>query len=93
MYERTARSTHKAASTVLSHAKPSQADSHEINPAEPGAHILALCGKFGADLLTAELHGSGNHEETTIQDIAGNHLGLRFVTVSDRFFVLRLLVL
>lgn len=82
MYERTGRSTHKAASAVLSHSKNSNLRSNAIDTSRPGAHILALCGALGAELVTAELHDS-NHEEATIKRIANDRLGLRYLTVSD----------
>ena len=86
MYERTAHSKQRVASTVLSLVQDgrTQAFSHRVDPTIPGARIRALCGITGADSVIEQIRKSRiDHEEETIQDIASKYLGLQFLTVSE----------
>ncbi|KAH8113125.1 alpha/beta-hydrolase [Phellopilus nigrolimitatus] len=84
MYERTSRTTRRAASVAASHSFHPHRHPTDLGFTEtpPGSHITDLCGITGAQAVTAELHGA-SAEENTICSIARDKLGLSYSTVSE----------
>lgn len=82
MYERTARTTHRAASKVHSYKDGLRRRMTASDTPHPGSRIEELCGIEGAQAVSAELH-EASPEENTIMQIARDNLGLQYTTISE----------
>lgn len=84
MYERSSRTTRRAAAVVAanSHGPRRRPTEWSLSERRPGTHITELCGTAGAKAVIDELH-SMSPEEDTIHAIAHDKLGLHYSTVSE----------